>query len=344
MTLPIKGHRGRVVDSPGDNLLAEFSSVVDAVKCAVVIQTTLRAENANLPQHRRMEFRIGINLGDVMVEGGRIYGDGVNIAARVEGLAEGGGICISGTVFDQIKGRVSVNFVDLGPQQVKNIAEPIRAYQAVLGSDTVSAGPQQKIEVPVQDLRGTSNLYSTLKSRLGPLLYSGIQDVLHRRKTTFNLDGDLNFSVSVVTNGLLRTVGSTFPQGHAIWQQKRKIGEGLQGYLAEAKIAGFAQTSLHSNSANRPVFDRFGKQIGEIPVARIARSAGKWTYTRPIFDRLTTTPWSSRVIGTFLVHSSVEEADSLFKTEEFHDMVDSVATKVSPYLDAIQVLTGEEKP
>ena len=93
MTPTIQVHRGRVVDSPGDNLLAEFGSVVDAMKCAVVIQTTLRAENADLPQERRMEFRIGINLGDVVVDGERIYGDGVNIAARVEGLAEGGGIC-----------------------------------------------------------------------------------------------------------------------------------------------------------------------------------------------------------------------------------------------------------
>jgi len=89
----IRMHRGRVVDSPGDNLLAEFGSVVDAVQCAVVIQTTLRAENANLAQNRRMEFRIGINLGDVVVDGERIYGDGVNIAARMEALAEGGGIC-----------------------------------------------------------------------------------------------------------------------------------------------------------------------------------------------------------------------------------------------------------
>ncbi len=96
----IELHRGRVVDSPGDNLLAEFGSVVDAVQCAVVIQTTLRAENANLPQNRRMEFRIGINLVDVVVDGERIYGDGVNIAARMEALAEGGGICVSGTVFE----------------------------------------------------------------------------------------------------------------------------------------------------------------------------------------------------------------------------------------------------
>ncbi len=337
-------HRGRVVDSPGDNLLAEFGSVVDSVQCAVVIQTTLGAENTNLPQDRRMEFRIGINLGDVMVEGERIYGDGVNIAARVEGLAEPGGICISGTVYDQVKGKVSVNFEDLGPQQVKNIAEPIRAYRAVLGSGTESARPQQKIEVPRQDPRETSNRYDTLTTRLSPVLYKGIGAVLHRRAETLKPGGDLNFSVSVLTNGFLRTISSTFPPGHSGWQRDRKIGEGVQGYFAKAKIAGFTQSSLHINSANRPVFDRFGKRIDELPVSRNPAIAGKWLYCRPIFEESTTTPWSSRVVGILIVNSSADDADSLFKTEEFHNMVDSVATEVSPYLDAIQVLTGEEKP
>jgi adenylate cyclase len=98
MTTLIQQHRGRVVDSPGDNLLSEFASVVDAVRCAVEIQQALKAKNAELPDHRKMEFRIGINLGDVIIEGERIYGDGVNIAARLESLAEPGGICISGTV------------------------------------------------------------------------------------------------------------------------------------------------------------------------------------------------------------------------------------------------------
>jgi len=189
MTPVIELHRGRVVDSPGDNLLAEFGSVVDAVQCAVVIQTTLKAENANLPQQRRMEFRIGINLGDVVVDGERIYGDGVNIAARMEGLAEGGGICVSGTVFEHIKGKVAVNFEDLGLQQVKNIAESIRAYRAVLGSGTVSAEPQKKAEVPRQDLQRITNLYNTLTSRLNPLLYRGIDDVLHRWKNTMKRGG-----------------------------------------------------------------------------------------------------------------------------------------------------------
>src|SRR3989442_3326475 len=110
MATLIQQHRGRVVDAPGDNLLAEFASVVDAVQCAVVIQTTLKAENANLPPERRMEFRIGINLGDVMVEGEQIYGDGVNIAARMENLAESGGICISGTVHEHVKNKLTLSY------------------------------------------------------------------------------------------------------------------------------------------------------------------------------------------------------------------------------------------
>jgi len=153
-----------------------------------------------------MMFRIGINLGDVVVDGERIYGDGVNIAARMEGLAEGGGICISGPVFDHIKGKVSNNFEDLGPQQVKNIVEPIRAYRAVLGSGTVSAEPQKKIEAPRQDHRETSNLYKPLMARLSPLLYKGIEDILHRRKETFNAVEELNLIVVAPINGFYRVV------------------------------------------------------------------------------------------------------------------------------------------
>src|SRR5438132_1155328 len=125
-------HRGRVVDSPGDNLLAEFPSVVEAVQCAVAIQRELRVRNAELPLHRRMEFRIGINLGDVITDGERIYGDGVNIAARLEGLAEAGGLCISGIVYEQIKTKLPLAYEDLGAQAVKNIAEPVRVYRVHL--------------------------------------------------------------------------------------------------------------------------------------------------------------------------------------------------------------------
>ena len=104
----IEQHHGRFVNSAGDSVLAEFASVVNAVQCAVDIQTALKAENANLPPERRMEFRIGVNLGDVMVEGEQIYGDGVNVAARLESLAEPGGICISGTVHEQIRNKLAL--------------------------------------------------------------------------------------------------------------------------------------------------------------------------------------------------------------------------------------------
>ena len=128
---------GRVVDSPGDNILAEFSSVVDAVECAVKTQGDLQEKNASLPENRRMEFRIGVNLGDVIDDEGRIYGDGVNVAARVEGLAEGGGICISGTAFDQIGKKLPLGYEYLGEQEVKNIEKPIRVYQVLTAPETV---------------------------------------------------------------------------------------------------------------------------------------------------------------------------------------------------------------
>ena len=130
----IKQHRGRVVDSPGDNLLAEFASVVDAVQCAVAVQKEFHAHNAELPENRRMLFRIGVNLGDVIEEGDRIYGDGVNIAARLESLAEPGGICVSKTAFDQIETKLPMGYEYLGEQPVKNIAKPVGAYRVVLES------------------------------------------------------------------------------------------------------------------------------------------------------------------------------------------------------------------
>jgi len=125
-------HHGRVVDSPGDNILAEFASVVDAVQSAVAIQKELRLRNAELSSERRMEFRIGINLGDVIAEGDRIYGDGVNIAARLEGIAEPGGICISRTSYDQIEDKLPFGYEYLGEREVKNISRPVHAYKVLL--------------------------------------------------------------------------------------------------------------------------------------------------------------------------------------------------------------------
>jgi adenylate cyclase len=132
MTGLIQHHHGRVVDAPGDNVLAEFASVVDAVECSVEIQKELKTRNAELPENRRMEFRIGVNLGDVIEDGEQILGDGVNIAARLESLSEAGGICISGTAYDQIKNKLTLGYEYHGKQTVKNISEPVRVYRVLM--------------------------------------------------------------------------------------------------------------------------------------------------------------------------------------------------------------------
>jgi adenylate cyclase len=143
----VDDNRGRVVDSPGDNVLAEFASTVGAVKCAVQIQKDLKARNADRSEDRRMEFRIGVNLGDVIEEEGRIYGDGVNIAARLEGLAEPAGICISGTAFDHVKGKFPLGYQFVGEQTVKNIPDPVRAYKVLMDKKDVGKliGVEKKV-------------------------------------------------------------------------------------------------------------------------------------------------------------------------------------------------------
>ncbi len=125
----VDSHRGRIVKFIGDGVLIEFASAVDAVECAVGLQQAMEHANAGVSAERQIVLRIGINLGDVMVEGGDIYGDGVNIAARLESLAEPGGVLLSETVFDHVRGKVGVGFVDLGPQSLKNMTEPVRAFK-----------------------------------------------------------------------------------------------------------------------------------------------------------------------------------------------------------------------
>jgi adenylate cyclase len=144
----IQQHNGKVVDSPGDNLLAEFSSVVDAVNCAVAIQKEIQVRNAELPANYKMRFRIGINLGDVVEEEGRLYGDGVNIAARIEALAEAGGICISRNVFEQVKNKLKLGYEYLGEHSVKNIAEPIQAYRILIESNIALPEKSEGLKLP----------------------------------------------------------------------------------------------------------------------------------------------------------------------------------------------------
>src|SRR5713226_3034055 len=141
----IEQHHGRFVNSAGDSVLAEFASVVNAAQCAVEIQTALKAENANLPPERRMEFRIGVNLGDVVVDGEQIYGDGINVAARLESLADPGGINISGSVHEQVKNKLALNCDDLGEQRVKNIAGPVRVFRVLQGAGAFTTRKTRRV-------------------------------------------------------------------------------------------------------------------------------------------------------------------------------------------------------
>lgn len=147
----VESRHGRIVDMPGDNVLAEFGSAVDAVQAAIAMQTDLDARNTRLPEDRRMAFRIGVNLGEVITEGPRIYGDGVNTAARIEALAEAGGICISAKVYEEVRDRIEADFVDLGEQALKNIAAPVRVYRiAVAKSQPAARAAPRKDEAAVK--------------------------------------------------------------------------------------------------------------------------------------------------------------------------------------------------
>jgi adenylate cyclase len=146
-----KQYRGRVVKTTGDGILIEFPSVVDAISCSIEVQQGMRERNANIPPEKRIEFRIGINLGDVIVEGRDLYGDGVNIAARLEGLAEPGGICISQTVLNHARGKIAFEFEDLGEQALKNIVRPVHVYRLLLNSsqsDVASRSSEPQLALP----------------------------------------------------------------------------------------------------------------------------------------------------------------------------------------------------
>jgi class 3 adenylate cyclase len=163
----IQHHRGRVFGTAGDSVMAEFASVVDAVQCAVEIQKELKTRNVDLAENRRMEFRIGINIGDVIEKGEQIYGDGVNIAARVQSLADGGGICISGTAYDQVKNKLELKYESMGERRVKNISDPVRVYRVLMelgaeidrkvvpvstGNDDQESGGEEEPEILAQTL------------------------------------------------------------------------------------------------------------------------------------------------------------------------------------------------
>src|SRR5271170_6292519 len=170
-------HRGRIFNTAGDAILAEFASAVEAVRCATDIQSALRTRNDQLPPTRQVRFRIGINLGDVMLQGQDLMGDGVNIAARLQTAAQPGGICISGSVHDQITNKLSLSFQSLGAMNFKNIQQPVRTF-SITGADGVPALPSQKPPRP-----GTRNSRIWIAAGLGLLLLSGGGYWIYSNKT-----------------------------------------------------------------------------------------------------------------------------------------------------------------
>ena len=166
MAALVERHEGRVINTWGDAVLAEFSSVVEAVQCAVEVQQELLVENDRLPDAERMRFRIGINVGDVMVEDENIYGEGVNIAARLQELADPGGILISGTVYDQVHNKIPVGFDFLGQQQVKNVSNPVTSYRVTTGGEKAQAGGAG-VAPPRQAAAVTDRAASPLPGRAG---------------------------------------------------------------------------------------------------------------------------------------------------------------------------------
>src|SRR5271168_4157627 len=137
----VAGLGGRIVKTMGDGLLLEFPSVVAAVECAVAIQKLMVERNADVPEVQRIVYRIGVNLGDVLIESDDILGDGVNIAARLEGICEPGGVVISGTAYDHVRGRIDADFIDLGEKDLKNIPRPVRVYAVKIGSECAAPAP-----------------------------------------------------------------------------------------------------------------------------------------------------------------------------------------------------------
>jgi len=219
----IEQFKGRVVDAPGDNLLAEFASIVDATECVVNIQRKLKSRNADLPDNRRMEFRIGINLGDVVEEADRIYGDGVNIAARVESMAEPGGICISGAAYDQVEYKLELEYKNLGEYKVKNIAKPVRVYRIGITTEVPDSQVSRKVKL-------------TDKPSIAVLPFANMSDDPKQEYFSDGMAEDLMTDLSKISGLLVISRNSSFAyKGKSV--EAKQIAEKLGvRYLLEGSV------------------------------------------------------------------------------------------------------------
>jgi len=236
MSALIEQHRGRVVDSPGDNLLAEFPSVVDAVQCAVAVQKEFQSRNKSLPEDRRMQFRIGINLGDVIEENGRIYGDGVNITARLEALAEPGGICVSKTAFDHIESKLPLGYEYMGQQTVKNIARPVDAYKVMM--DARVTDRDERKALPADAIKGPEQTVTPLpdKPSIVVLPFSNMSNDPDQEYFSDGMTEDIITDLSKISGLFVIARNSAFTyKGKAV--KVRKVGRELGvRYVLEGSV------------------------------------------------------------------------------------------------------------
>lgn len=201
--------------------------------------------------------------------------------------------------------------------------------------------------VTMQDFFKVSRAYNTLTSRLNPLLCGGIENVLQRRAKDVDLLKGLTLSAHAPIDGLFKVVATTAPPGATLRQRVHELNEGLLGFVIAQQIAGYIQRP-GKNSGPNDVYDRSGRVIGQSsPVRDINRAktivGAKWVYSRPIFEKSGANPWSDKVVGVLSVHSTADDADNLFRNVEFQVQMDSLASDISPYLDALQMLLAKDK-
>jgi len=221
----ITERKGRIVKLMGDGLLAEFPSVVEAVQCAVDIQETMAESEPDLPEDRRVRLRIGVNLGDIILEGSDIYGDGVNIAARLETLASPGGICVSRTVFNHVKGKVDLGFEDLGEQEVKNIPEPIRVYGVVSDALAVQAARSPSTVLPLPD-----------KPSIAVLPFTNMSDDQEQDYLSDGISEDIITALSKISKLFVVARNSTFTyKGRAVDVKQVSREQGVR-YVLEGSV------------------------------------------------------------------------------------------------------------
>ena len=275
----ITQRRGRIVKLMGDGLLAEFPSVVEAIQCAADIQKIMIDREANETAERRVRIRIGINLGDIIVEGTDIYGEGVNVAARLEGLADPGGVCISGTAYDVIDGKLDLSFEDLGEQQVKNIAKAVRAYR--LNVDAAAVPAPSNMTAPVSLL---------VRPSIAVLPFSEIGSHAEQLRFGDGLAADINRELA--RSGIIEVIGQQISRRYSLdTDSPEKIGRLLDvGYILSGSIRFSGERTRVS---------------AELLEANTGRPSWSERYDRALIDPLETQDELARAIAGIVEPSMV---------------------------------------